>query len=138
MLRITLQTASHSGSFILEGKLTGLWVKEFLRVVRGTNKGFVNIVDLQEVFYVDPEGEKALQLLARRGARFITESAYGKNLCHRLKLERVGTSDLDNKSAKRPDGSRKLRASRTVHSGRLDAFAAADVNQPSASLCRVR
>lgn len=129
MLRITLPTASHSGLFILEGRLTGLWVKEFLRVVRGTNQGFGNIFDLQEVFYVDSEGEEALQLLARRGARFITESAYGKDLCHRLKLERVGSSDPDNNDGKGPDSSLKLRESRTAHAGRLDALTAADANQ---------
>ena len=125
MLRITLPTASHSGLFILEGRLTGLWVNEFLRVARGTNQGLGNIFDLQEVFYVDSEGEEALQLLARRGARFITESAYGKDLCHRLKLNRVESSDLDNNDG----GSRKLRESRTAHAGRLDALAAADANQ---------
>ncbi len=129
MLRITLPTASHSGLFILEGRLTGLWVKEFLRVARGTNQGFGNIFDLQEVFYVDSEGEEALQLLSRRGARFITESAYGKDLCHRLKLERVGSSDPDNNDGKGPDGSRKLRESRTAHAGRLDALTAVDANQ---------
>ena len=126
MLRITLPTASHSELFILKGRLTGLWVKEFLRVARGTNQGFGNIFDLQEVFYVDSDGEEALQLLARRGARFVTQSAYGKDLCHRLKLKRV---DLDNNDGKGPRGSRKLGDSRTARAGRLDALAAADANQ---------
>jgi hypothetical protein len=89
MLRITLPTARHSGLFILEGRLTGLWVKELLRVARASNQSSSNIFDLQEVFYVDSTGERALQLLGGCGARFITESAYGKDLCHRLKLERV-------------------------------------------------
>ena len=129
MLRITLPTASHSGLFILEGRLTGLWVKEFLRVARGTNQGFGNIFELQEVFYVDSKGEEALQLLARRGrARFIAESAYGKDLCHRLKLERV---NLDNHDGKGPEGPHKLRESRTAHAGRPDALTAADANQHS-------
>ena len=126
MLRITLPTASHSGLFILEGRLTGLWVKELLRVARASNQSFGNIFDLQEVFYVDSTGEKALQLLGGCGARFITESAYGKDLCHRLKLERV---DLDNHDGKGPEGSRKLREPRTAHAGRRDALAAADANQ---------
>ena len=129
MLRITLPSASHSALFILEGRLTGLWVKEFLRVARGANQGYGNIFDLRDVFYVDSEGEEALQLLARRGARFITESAYGKDLCHRLKLERVGPSYLDNNNGKGPDGFRSLPESRTAHAGRLDALAAADANQ---------
>jgi hypothetical protein len=126
MLRITLPTASHSGLFILEGRLTGLWVKEFLRVARGANQGFGNIFDLQEVFYVDSEGEEALRLVARRGARFITESAYGKDLCHRLKLERVGSADPDHNDR---NGSRKFRESRTVYAGKLNPMTAADANQ---------
>jgi hypothetical protein len=97
MLRITLPTASHSGLFILEGRLTGLWAKALLRVARGTNQGYGNIFDLQEVFYVDSEGEEALRLLGSRGARFITESAYGKDLCNRLKLDRTGAPELDNR-----------------------------------------
>ncbi len=129
MLRITLPTKSHSGLFILEGRLTGLWVKEFLRVVRGTNQGFGNIFDLREVFYVDSEGEEALRLVGRRGARFMTESAYGKDLCHRLKLERVGSSDPHNHDGKGPNGSRKFRESRTVHAGKLNPLTVADANQ---------
>jgi hypothetical protein len=131
MLRITLPTASHSGLFILEGKLTGLWVKEFLRVARRTNQGLDNLFNLQEVFYVDSEGEEALQLLARRGAKFITESAYGKDLCHRLKLERVESSYLDHSDGKEPDGSRNLHESRMAYAGRRDALSAADTNQHS-------
>ena len=99
MLRNTLPTASRSGLFILEGRLTGLWVKEFLRVARGTNQGLGHIFDLHEVVYVDSEGEEASRSLARRGAKFITETAYGKDLCHRLKLERV---DLDNNGGNGP------------------------------------
>jgi len=108
MLRITLPTKSHSGLFILEGKLTGLWAKVLLRAARGTNQESGNTFDLREVFYVDSEGEEALRFLGSRGARFITDSAYGKDLCHRLKLDRVGSSINDNQSPNTPDRSRKL------------------------------
>ncbi len=118
MLRITLPTADSSDCFILEGRLTGLWARELLRVSRGTNEGYGNIFDLQEVFYVDSEGEEALRLLGRRGARFITESAYGKDLCNRLKLDRTGPSEVDNHSGKRPEGPHKLRHRQTGEAGR--------------------
>lgn len=108
MLRITLPTASRSGFFILEGRLTGLWVKELLRVARGTNQAYGNIFDLQEVFFVDSDGEEALRFLGGRGARFITESAYGKDLCNRLKLHRAATSDEEN-TGKKPKAFRKPR-----------------------------
>ena len=54
--------------FILEGRLTGLWAKELLRAARETNQGYDNIFDLQEVFYVDSEGEKTLRLLGGQGS----------------------------------------------------------------------
>jgi hypothetical protein len=60
MLRITAPTASHSGLFILEGRLTGVWARELLRVARTANQGYGNIFDLQEVFFVDSEGEEAV------------------------------------------------------------------------------
>ena len=93
MLRITLPTETHSKLFILEGRLAGLWTRELLRVARGANQGYGNVFDLRNVFYVDSEGEDALRSLARRGATFITESAYGKDLCRRLRLARAASSD---------------------------------------------
>jgi len=124
MLRITLPPANSTEAFILEGKLTGLWAQELLRVAREANQGYGNIFDLQEVFYVDSAGEDALRLLGRRGARFITESAYGKDLCNRLKLLRVVNSEADNNNGKRPKRSCKPRQRRIAYAGRLDELAA--------------
>jgi|SRR5215469_17919255 len=129
MLRITLPKASHSGLFILEGRLTGLWAKELLRVARGANQGYGNTFDLQEVFFVDSEGEAALRWLGGRGATFITESAYGKDLCHRLKLNRVVGAAAKDRSRRWPESFRKLRRHRTSHAEALNTLAAADANQ---------
>jgi hypothetical protein len=94
MLRITLPDYSGHGVFVLEGKLTGLWTQELLRVARETNQLYGNTFDLREVFYVDSAGEEALRILNRFGARFIADSAYGKYLCKRLKLHRVAASEV--------------------------------------------
>ncbi len=110
-----MSSANHSGLFILEGRLTGLWAKELLRVAQGTNQGYGNIFDLQEVFFVDSAGEKALRLLGGRGAMFITDSAYGKDLCNRLKLERVATFELDKNKGNRQEGSYKSRQPLAAH-----------------------
>ena len=124
MLRITLPSANSSEAFILEGRLTGLWARELLRVARGANQGNGNIFDLQEVFYVDSAGEDALRLLSGRGARFITESAYGKDLCHRLKLRRVADPEADKNNGKKPEGSPRPRQCRAAHVAGLDALIA--------------
>jgi len=89
MLRITLPSSDGPGIVVLEGRLAGLWAQELLRVSREANHGPGSIFDLQEVFYVDSIGEDALKMLNQVGARFITDTAYGKDLCHRLKLRRV-------------------------------------------------
>jgi len=96
MLRITLPSANVSGLFVLEGKLAGLWAQELLRVAREVNQGDGNIFDLQEVFYVDSTGEEALRRLSRHGARFIADSAYGRDLCRRLRLRRIAASEAHN------------------------------------------
>jgi len=124
MLRITLPSANSSEAFILEGRLTGLWARELLRVARGANQGYENIFDLQEVFYVDSAGEDVLRLLGGRGAKFITESAYGKDLCNRLKLCRVANADMEKSMRPKPEGSRRLRQCRTAPLGGLDALVA--------------
>jgi hypothetical protein len=118
-----LPSANSSEAFILEGRLTGLWAQELLRVAQGANQGFGNIFDLQEVFYVDSAGEGALRLLGGCGARFITESAYGKDLCNRLKLRRVVASEVEGYNGKGPEDSHKPRQRLTGHAGRLDALA---------------
>ena len=109
--------------------MTGLWAKELLRVARGANQGYGNTFDLQEVFFVDSEGEAALRWLGGRGATFITESAYGKDVCHRLKLNRVKGSDAKDHGRRWPESSRILRRRRTAHAGTLNSMAVADANQ---------
>lgn len=94
MLRITVPSSSNGGVFIVQGRLTGLWAKELLRLTRTKNQGYGHTFDFQKVIIVDSSGEKILRLLAERGARFITDSAYGKDLCNRLRLHRVTPSEM--------------------------------------------
>jgi hypothetical protein len=123
MLRITLPSSSDAGLFILQGRLTGLWAKELVRVARTINKGHGHTFDLQKVIFVDACGEEALRLLAARGARFITDSAFGKGLCNRLRLHRVSPSEAANQQTK----------SEREHARGLRTLVAADANQRSSS-----
>ena len=74
--------------FILEGRLAGEWVQELLRVTRKLCPGTKSVFDIEDVFFVDSLGEKALQWLNRLGATFVAQNAYGVNLCERLHLRR--------------------------------------------------
>lgn len=127
MLRITLPTQSNPGLFILEGKLTGLWARELVRVVRQTGMPENGLVDLEEVFPIDSVGEEALRLLGAWGARFIADSAFHKDFCKRLKLHRVDTANFA--GGKRPDGPRNPGQRPAPYAVRLGAFNVANANQ---------
>jgi len=122
MLRITLPTLGSDGVFVLEGKLTGLWTQELLRVAREAKQLDGSTFDLREVFYVDSAGEEALRLLNRFGAKFIAVSAYGKDLCKRLKLHRIADSEV---SSQKPDGSAGNGNGQPAHVKRPDPFTCA-------------
>jgi len=89
MLRITLPTNEESPIYILEGRLAGGGVAELLRVTRDIHPMTNCLFDLEDVWYVDQPGESELSNLSLRGARFLTNSVYGKNLCERLHLRRA-------------------------------------------------
>lgn len=105
MLRITLPTRNDIRPvFILEGKLAGEWVKELIRVTREIGPGTNCVFDLEDVFYVDQLGEETLCWLNRLGATFITETAYGKDLCERLGLRRPSNAETSLSLRKRKGG----------------------------------
>jgi hypothetical protein len=74
--------------FILEGRLSGEWVKELIRVTHELGPRTASVFDIEEVSYVDSLGEETLLWLNRLGAKFIAENVYGKYLCQRLHLNR--------------------------------------------------
>jgi hypothetical protein len=129
MLRIKLPTASNSDLLILEGGLTGLWAQELLRLVRRSGMVHGCLVDLQRVFPIDSVGEQALRILGGRGARFIADSEYHKDVCNRLRLHRVATSNLRNNNGKSPESSRKPSHRQAADAGGLDTLTGADANQ---------
>ncbi len=127
MLRITLPNPNGHGVYILEGRLAGLWTQELLRVVQETNQDCGNTFDLQDVTCVDSAGEEALRVLNRGGGRFITESAYGKDLCKRLKLRRVPASDA---FRQRRDNSFGRGHGRPANAKDTEPFSSADERRP--------
>jgi len=70
-------------------------VKELIRVTHELGPRTTSVFDIEEVSYVDPLGEETLLWLNGRGATFIAENVYGKDLCRRLHLRRAATSKLD-------------------------------------------
>lgn len=75
--------------YVLEGKLSRLYVNEFLRCVRETGVGRNCFFDLESVSYVDALGEEALCWVSHMGGCFVADSVYGRELCNRLGLRWV-------------------------------------------------
>lgn len=105
MLRVTLRTANRSTVFVIEGRLTGPWAKELVRIVRRPDRAIGCIVDLREISFVDFAGEYALRTLSNSGVRFIADSTYGRNLCRRLKLCRLTTPAGGGQPPQKTEGS---------------------------------
>jgi hypothetical protein len=102
VLKITLPSCEDDPLFILEGRLTGEWAKELLRVTRELGPRTTSIFDIEEVSYVDQLGEETLRWLNRLGATFVTRTAYGKDLCRRLHLRHAAAARSKAPKARKP------------------------------------
>ncbi len=70
----------------LEGRLVGSYAED-ARVTLARHQGPLTIaVDLSEVTFVDPFGEKVLLWLGRMGAKFVAVNVYTRSICERLQL----------------------------------------------------
>jgi len=70
MLRIHIDHENENTSFVLEGKLMGLWVTE-LENCWQAEQGKSVVVNLTAVDFVDQEGLKLLRRMCKQGVRFI-------------------------------------------------------------------
>ena len=74
MLKITLQDSAHEFRLNLEGRLSGLWVRELeqcWQTATSTTQGRKTVLDLREVDFVDPEGEALLSIMHRQGVELL-------------------------------------------------------------------
>jgi len=81
MLKITLQIESDIIILVLEGRLTGPWVRELelcLRSADGTPPSHPVRVDLSSVTFIDAEGKALLTRMCREGAQLVTTGCLNK------------------------------------------------------------
>jgi len=74
MLRITLHDSSRELRFKLEGKLSGPWVRELRQcwlTADSASQGRGTVVDLQDIDFVDSEGQALLAEMHRHGVRLV-------------------------------------------------------------------
>ena len=86
MFRAEIRWLANGPTLKMEGKLIGDWAEEARHLVTTdvVPKGL--IVDLTEVSYVDPAGERLLSWLSYAGAVFAASGVYITSVCERLGL----------------------------------------------------
>lgn len=86
MFRAEILWLANGPTLKMEGRLVGEWAEQARRLVTTdiVPKGLV--VDLTEVSYVDPAGERLLTWLGSVGAVFAASGVYVTAVCERLGL----------------------------------------------------
>ena len=72
MLRVTIHDSAVELRFHLEGRVAGAWVRELAlcwETARSTIAGRRVVVDLEDVGFVDADGEQLLAAMHRQGAK---------------------------------------------------------------------
>jgi hypothetical protein len=94
MLRINFSETPAEERWILYGCLTAPWVEELRaswKKNHRTDGGRACIVDLNEVAFIDKNGERLLRMLAEDGVQFITSGIYTKHVIEHLRARRRGS-----------------------------------------------
>ncbi len=83
MLRITIQESAQTSTFKLEGKLTGLWVRELEQSWTGVAcqaPGRAIVVDLADVAFIDGAGRALLARMHESGATLVACSPLNQSI----------------------------------------------------------
>jgi outer membrane protein TolC len=91
MLKISFSETPAEEKWILEGRLSGAWVRELRATWKKnhqTDEKRACIVDLKEVTFIDKTGERLLRTLRNEGAQFISGGCYVRHIVERLKVRR--------------------------------------------------
>ena len=75
MLKITIRNEEQATSFVVEGKLAGLWVKELEKCWEGALAAELSVamlVNLADVTFIDCDGRELLTRMRRQGARLVS------------------------------------------------------------------
>jgi len=91
MLKISFSETPAEEKWILEGRLSGAWVRELKtswKKNHQANQKRACIVDLNEVTFIDKTGERLLRVLRKEGAQFTLGGCYVRHIVEQLKVRR--------------------------------------------------
>ncbi len=86
MLRVEFHDAVNTLIMRLEGRFVGAFAEDAKALMTHTRPPFRLVVDLSDLTYIDAVGEEILSWMAERGAKFVAESSYARDVCERLHL----------------------------------------------------
>lgn len=87
MLRITITDEPSEQRWTLQGRLSGPWVAQLKSNWRKTQPARETrkcVVDLNEVTFVDLDGERVLMTMMKDGAEFLATGVYTRHLVETL------------------------------------------------------
>jgi anti-anti-sigma regulatory factor len=87
MLRITVTENASEQRWVLQGRLSGAILEELTvnwRSDRDCPSTRELVVDLNEVTYIDKDGERVLMMMVKDGAKFVVTGVYTKHLLESL------------------------------------------------------
>lgn len=91
MLMITMTKTPTEERWILHGRLIGPWVSELQAVWQNTHRADGEqrcVFDLNDVTFVDKDGEKLLRALAKEGVQFEASGIYVRDVVKQLRGKR--------------------------------------------------
>ncbi len=88
MLRVEFDNDGNGTLTIrLQGRLVGVYAEDAMGRLAQHKVSASTLVDLSEVTFVDPFGERVLLWLGRAGAKFVAVNVYTRSICERLQLQ---------------------------------------------------
>jgi len=93
VLKITVTETQTESRWILQGELAGPWVSElrkFWKEKHATESQKNCVVDLNDVTFIDKNGERLLRAISKEGAELTAEGMYTRHLLERLRTRRSG------------------------------------------------
>ena len=88
MLKITINETPRERRWILQGRLVGPWVGELRTSWKEsgcTDGGRSCVVDLNDVSFIDKDGERLLRTMSKQGAQLVADGMYIKHVLEQLK-----------------------------------------------------
>jgi anti-anti-sigma regulatory factor len=89
VLKITMTETPTERRWILQGKLVGLWVREFRSYWKQNHIADSKqqcVVDLNDVTFLDKSGERLLRAISKKGAQLVANGIYTKHVLDRVRI----------------------------------------------------